>query len=299
MKIGMIGLGTMGMGMARNLLKKNGSLTVYTGTEEKRRRLAEEGFDIAGSYADLADCGIIFLSLPDDAVVEKVTLGEGGLIHVLQEYGTIVADTSTVSPDCARMIASAFEERVGAYLDVPVSGMQARAEAGTLTVMAGGLREAFDAAKPYLDMVGTTVLYMGGSGCGQAAKMINNLAYDINVAGIAELLPLALRLGLEAEAIGAVINSGTGRSYASEYFIPRILDGQFTGDYPIEKAFKDLAHAEETEAAEDLNLPMTNAAASVFRRAMEEGCGAFGKGGLIRVWEEEMGVHFRRETPDL
>ena len=293
MKIGFIGLGTMGMGMARNLLKKNGSLAVYTAKEEKRARLAEEGFTIAASYEDLADCGIIFLCLPDDEVVEQTTLGPGGLIHVLQESGTIVVDCSTISPDSARMIASAFEERVGAFLDAPVSGMKARADAGTLTVMVGGLKEAFDEVKPYLDLIGTTVLYMGGSGCGQAAKMINNTAYDINVAGIAELLPLAVRLGLDPEKIGAVLNSGTGRSYASEFFIPRILKNSFTDGYPIEKAFKDLAHAEETEAAEEVELPMTNAAAAVFRRAMEEGYGPLNKGGLIRVKEEEMGVEYR------
>ncbi|MBO4838091.1 MAG: NAD(P)-dependent oxidoreductase [Lachnospiraceae bacterium] len=298
MKLGFIGLGTMGTGMARNLLRKNGSLTVYTATQEKRRRLAAEGFDIARSYADLEDCGIIFLSLPDAAVVEKVMLGEGGLIHVLKESGAIVVDTSTISPDSARMIASAFEERAGAFLDAPVSGMKERADAGTLTVMAGGLREAFDEVRPYLDMIGTTVLYMGASGCGQAAKMINNVAYDINAAGIAELLPLALRLGLAPEQIGAVLNSGSGRSYASEYFIPRILEGRFTDAYPIEKAFKDLTHAEETEAAEEVDLPMTNAAAAVFRRAIEEGFGALSKGGLIRVKEEEMGVLFRRKDAE-
>ena len=298
MKIGFIGLGTMGMGMARNLLKKNGSLTVYTAKEEKRVQLAEEGFDIACSHAELADCGIIFLCLPDDAVVEKVTLGEDGLIHYLQESGAIVIDTSTTSPDCSRMIASAYEERVGAFLDAPVSGMKARSDAGTLTVMVGGLREAFEEVKPYLDMIGTTVLYMGGSGCGQAAKMINNTAYDINVAGIAELLPLALRLGLEPEAIAEVLNTGTGRSYASEFFIPRILKNSFVDGYPIEKAFKDLAHAEETEAAEEVELPMTNAAAAVFRKAMEEGFGGLNKGGLIRVKEEEMGVTFRSDPAE-
>ena len=296
MKIGFIGLGTMGMGMARNLLKKHGNLTVHTASKDKQARLAEEGFTVAPSYADMSDCGIIFLCLPDDAVVEKVTLGENGLIHHLQESGVIVVDTSTTSPDCARMIASAYEERVGAFLDAPVSGMKVRSDAGTLTVMVGGLREAFDEVKPYLDMIGTTVLYMGGSGCGQAAKMINNTAYDINVAGIAELLPLALRLGLEPEAIAEVLNTGTGRSYASEFFIPRILKNSFVDGYPIEKAFKDLAHAEETEAAEEVELPMTNAAAAVFRKAMEEGFGGLNKGGLIRVKEEELGVSFRSDA---
>lgn len=293
MKIGFIGLGTMGLGMARNLLQKHGSLTVCTTSKEKEKSLSEEGFTVVPSYAEMADCGIIFLCLPDDGIVEKVTLGEGGLIHVLQESGAIVVDCSTTSPDCARMIASAFEERVGAFLDAPVSGMKARADAGTLTVMAGGLKEAFDEVKPYLDMIGTTVLYMGDSGCGQAAKMINNTAYDINVAGIAELLPLAVRLGLDPEKIGEVINSGTGRSYASEFFIPRILKGSFSDGYPVEKAFKDLAHAEETEEAEEVSLPMTAAAAAVFRRAMEEGFGPLNKGGLIRVKEEEMGVLYR------
>ena len=297
MEIGFIGLGTMGMGMARNLLKKHGRLVVYTAKEDKRARLAEEGFTIAASYEELADCGIIFLSLPDAAVVEQVTLGPGGLIHVLKERGTIVVDTSTISPDSTRMIASAFEERVGCFLDAPVSGMKPRSDAGTLTVMVGGPKEVFDEVKPYLDMIGTTVLHMGGYGCGQAAKMINNTAYDINVAGIAELLPLAVRLGLEPEVIGQVLNSGTGGSYASNFFISRILQNSFTDGYPIEKAFKDLVHAEETEAAEGVELPMTNAAAAVFRKAMAEGFGGLNKGGLIRVKEEEMGVLFRSQEP--
>ncbi len=293
MNIGFIGLGTMGMGMARNLLNKNGSLRVYTASEEKQKLLAEEGFTVVKSYEGFRGCEIVFLCLPDDPVVEKVVLGDGGLIHVLQEEGTVLIDTSTISPDSAKMLASAWEERVGAFLDAPVSGMKARADAGTLTVMVGGEEEAFVFARPYLEMIGTTVLYMGGSGCGQASKMINNVAYDINVAGIAELLPLAVRLGLDPEKIGQVINSGTGRSYASEFFIPRILKDSFTDGYPIEKAFKDLAHAEETEEAEEVVLPMTNAAAEVFRKAMEEGFGGLNKGGLIRVKEEEMQVKFR------
>ena len=295
MKLGFIGLGTMGTGMAKNLLKKHGSLTVCTTSEEKAKRLSAEGFTLAETYADMADCGLIFLCLPDADVVQKVCLGEGGLIRVLPECGAIIADCSTISPDMARSLASAFRKRGIVFLDAPVSGMKQRADDGTLTVMVGGEKEAFEKAKPYFEMVGTTVLHMGASGCGQAAKMINNTAYDINAAGIAELLPLAVRLGLDPEKIGRVINSGTGRSYASEFFIPRILEDAFTDGYPIGKAFKDLAHAEETERAEGIELPMTEAAAAVFRRAMEEGFGKLNKGGLIRVKEEEFGVRYRRD----
>ena len=108
--------------------------------------------------------------------------------------------------------------------------MEARAKDGTLTVMCGGSKELFDELYTYFESIGNNIVYMGANGGGQLAKLINQLLFDINVAALAEILPMAVHMGLDPEKIGNIINSGTGRSYASEFFIPRALDGDFLRD---------------------------------------------------------------------
>ena len=98
--------------------------------------------------------------------------------------------------------------------------MEARAIDGTLTVMCGGARDVFDRVKPYLDRIGNKILYMGLTGSGQLTKLINQLLFDINAAALAEILPMGVKMGLDPDLVGEVVNSGTGRSYASEFFIP-------------------------------------------------------------------------------
>ena len=118
-------------------------------------------------------------------------------------------------------------------MDAPISGMEARAIEGTLTVMCGGERAVFERVKPYLDCIGNKILYMGPTGSGQLTKLINQLLFDINAAALGEILPMAAKMGLDPDLVGEVVNSGTGRSYASEFFIPRILKGHFGDGYPM------------------------------------------------------------------
>ncbi|MFC6746804.1 NAD(P)-dependent oxidoreductase [Methylobacterium persicinum] len=135
------------------------------------------------------------------------------------------------------------------FLDAPVSGAPAGAEAGTLTVMCGGDADAFEAVRPLLDRFGATVLHMGPAGAGQLTKTVNNVLYDINIAALAEVLPMAVAMGLDPAQLGQVVTTGTSRSYASQYFVPRILRGEFDQGYPLAKAYKDLVSA-ATVAAE-------------------------------------------------
>ena len=111
--------------------------------------------------------------------------------------------------------------------------MEARARDATLTIMCGGDAETFGKVEPYLDCMGNNVLHMGAVGSGQLTKLINQLLFDINAAALAEILPMAVKMGLDAEKVGAVVNSGTGRSYASEFFIPRMLQGNFADGYAM------------------------------------------------------------------
>ncbi|TRZ53841.1 NAD(P)-dependent oxidoreductase, partial [bacterium] len=180
-----------------------------------------------------------------------------------------------------------------AFLDAPVSGMEARAKDGTLTVMCGGPRETFDRVRPYLDCIGNKILYLGVSGSGQLTKLINQLLFDISAAALAEILPMAVKMGLDPESVAEVVNSGTGRSYASEFFLPRILAGGFGEGYPMKAAYKDLISAAEISVNLGIPLPVLAAATATYQQALLRGYGNQNKGGMIQVFEELLGVRFR------
>lgn len=291
-KLGFIGLGAMGKGMAANLLKSGAELTVYSRNADKRAAFAAMGAAATDRLEDVACADVIFLSLPDGDVVESVVCGASGLMPFLSE-GRIVVDCSTISHSATLRIADALRRKNVRFMDAPVSGMESRAADGTLTVMCGGDEETFTAVKPFLDCIGTKVLHVGKCGNGQLAKLVNQLLYDINAAAIAEILPLSVKLGLDSRTVGEIVNSGTGRSHASEYFIPRDLAGIFHEGYPLEKAYKDLVSAAELGAREGIPLPVLGAATAVYQTAMLQGYGAESKGAMIKVYEKLLGVEFR------
>ena len=207
-----------------------------------------------------------------------------------------MVDTSTIAYGATLTIAQALERRGIAFLDAPVSGMEARARDATLTIMCGGKRETFDLVRPYLDCLGNNVLFMGGVGSGQLTKLINQLLFDINAAALAEILPMSLKMGLDPTKVAAVVNSGTGRSYASEFFLPRILEGAFDAGYPMKAAYKDLVSAAELSARLGIPLPVLAAATGTYQQALLKGYGDHDKGGMIRVFEDLLDVRFRK-TP--
>ena len=134
---------------------------------------------------------------------------------------------------------------------------------------------------------------MGDSGNGQLAKLINQILFDINAAALAEILPLSAYLGLDSQKIGEIINSGTGKSYASEFFIPHNLKGDFSEGYPLEKAYKDLVSAAEIGMKERIPLPVLAAATAVYQETMRMGFAAENKGAMIKVSESLLGTEFR------
>ena len=298
MKLAFIGLGAMGAGMAANLLAKSGApLTVWNRSAEKCAPFAARGARAAASIAETAEADVIFLSLPDGGVVERVVRGEDGLWPHLRAGQTIV-DTSTCGYGETVRLAAALRERGIDLLDAPVSGMEARAADGMLTVMCGGDEAAFARVRPLLECIGTTVRYMGKSGSGQLSKLINQLLFDINAAALAEILPLSVKMGLDSRAVGEIVNTGTGRSHASEFFIPRTLGGVFDEGYPLAKAYKDLVSAAELAAREAVPLPLLDAAAQTYRTALQMGLGAESKGAMIKVYERLLGVEFRADAPE-
>ncbi len=294
MKLGFVGLGQMGKPMAMNMHKPGGELMVYDVHQGAYPEFAAKGIATAASLAALSDCEVVFLSLPDTQIVEKVLLGPSGLVALLKP-GAIVCDLSTIDYMACTRIAQLCEAKGLEFMDAPVTGMEARAIDGTLTVICGGKPEVYERLLPYLNRIGTNVLHMGKHGCGQLTKAINNILFDINIAAVAEILPMAVKLGLDPEKIGAVINSGSGRSYASEFFIPRMLCNHFTDGYPMQHAYKDLVCGAELSAQLCTPLPLMHAATTTYQMALLKGFGHEDKGAMVKVFAELLGVQLNKK----
>lgn len=293
MKIGFIGLGQMGKPMALNVVKKSGvEVAVHSMNQDCYGEFIRAGARTVAQAHELVDADLIFLSLPNGDVVRDVLLGSGGLLDQLRPGQTVV-DTSTIGYATTLEIGAALAARGVAFLDAPVSGMEARAVEGTLTVMCGGDRAVFDRLEPTLRCFANNLLYMGPAGSGQLTKLVNQLLFDIHCAALAEILPMAVKMGLEPQKVGAVVNSGTGRSYASEFFVPRILEGDFSSGYPLKHAYKDLVSAAELGARRCIPMPVLAAATATYQMALLEGLGALDKGAMVLPFEKRLDVQFR------
>ena len=295
MKIGFSGLGQMGKHMAMNMLKSGAEVIVSDVRSDSFHDFEQKGAQTTTDFGVAAQADIVFLSLPSGQIVESVLLGEDGVLRNPKK-GQIVVDTSTITYSTTMEIAKRLEEHGITFLDAPVSGMEARAIDGTLTVMCGGDAGIFETVRPYLECIGNKILYMGGVGSGQLTKLINQVLFDINVAALAEILPMAVKMGLDPDLVGDVVNSGTGRSYASEFFIPRILKNCFSDGYPMKHAYKDLVSAAEISADLGIPLPVLGAATTTYQMALLKGFGDLDKGGMIRVFEELLGVRYRGKS---
>jgi 3-hydroxyisobutyrate dehydrogenase-like beta-hydroxyacid dehydrogenase len=292
MKLGFVGLGTMGRPIAHNLSSGPEPLAVSSAADRHFAEFEAKGIPASLDPRSVADANLVMLCLPDGKVVQEVLFGEGGLAGVMRR-GAIVVDLSTVDYGETLGIARRLGEAGIGFLDAPISGMEKRAIDGTLTVMCGGDHAVFETVKPFLDRIGNNILHMGANGAGQLTKLINQLLFDINCAGIAEILPMAVKMGLDPAQIEAVVNSGTGRSYASEFFAPRILKGDFTEGYPMSLAYKDLVSAAKLCADAGVPIPVTAAATATYQIALRQGHGDKNKGAMALVFEDLLGVKFR------
>ncbi len=290
--VAFVGLGAMGLPMALNLLKGGVDLLCVARRKEALAELAQHRAATTVDIANVGRADVVVLCLPDGDAVRSLLL-DGPRLGTGFRAGQIVVDTSTIEYRTVVEISEFLAAHGVTYLDAPISGMAARARNGTLTIMCGGVAEAFDAVQPLLRLVGSDILYMGASGNGQLAKLINQLLFDINASALAELLPLAVKLGLEPELVARVINGGTGRSYASEFFLPNILAGKFHEGYPMRSAYKDLISGADISATQGLPTPVLGAATATYQQALLRGHGDKDKGGMICVFEELFGVVFR------
>jgi len=293
--IGFIGLGTMGAGMARNIHKAGFPLYVYDIDQASVDRLVADGIKSVSSYEEMAaQCDWIILSLPNTAIVENVLWSDDGLCRHLSP-GQIVIDCGTTHPLATVGYHDRFKERDIKFLDAPVSGMEKRANEGTLTTMVGGDKETYDWVKPVFDSMSSTVVYMGGPGTGQMAKVINNVFFNVSCATVAELLPFASKMGLDPEKVVEVAGTGTGSSYALNFFGPLILERKFDQGYPMKSAYKDMSSIIDMMNQHRLPIPVTMAAVATYQTALNKGFGDESKAAMVKVWEEVFDIEVKKQ----
>jgi len=294
-KVGFIGLGTMGKWMALNVMKSGFDLTVFDIDEKAVKSLTDQGAKPGRNPGDLAaQVDWVFLSLPNTEIVEGVIFGQNGLVNGAKS-GLIVVDLSTIKYLPTLDIARRLQERGVHFADAPVSGMEARAREAQLTVMFGGEKAIFERVRPVFDAIANKVIYMGEIGSGQLTKLTNQLLFNISCAAIAEVLPMAVKLGLDPEKVTQVVTTGTGRSFAAEFFLPLALEGRFDQGYPLKEAYKDMISAAEICAYRKIPLPLVHSATTTYQMALTDGYGDESKGAMVKVFERILGVKFRKK----
>jgi 3-hydroxyisobutyrate dehydrogenase len=271
-RVAFIGLGTMGLPMARNLLAAGYELVACDPVPERVEALGVPS--AATAAAAVADVDIAVLSLPSPAIVEEVALGPGGAAEGARP-DAIVIDMSTSPPSLARRLAAALGERGIEFLDAPVSGGPAGAEAATLAIMVGGKAEVFERARPLLAALGSRVELVGGHGAGQAVKLCNNLIVGSTMAAMTEACALLEREGIDPAQAYEVFTSSTSESSVMRRRFP--LPG-VRPEHPASRGYeplfrldlirKDLALALELAEEHGVAMPMTTAAAELYDAAL-------------------------------
>lgn len=296
--VGYVGLGVMGSPMALNLLKAGHPLTVYNRTAERAVPLAEAGASVAVSpQAVAAASGIIFVNVSDDAAVESVLFGPAGLVHGLRP-GAVVVDMGTTSPAATRVFAQRLEAAGATLLDAPVSGGEAGARAGTLSIMVGGPAAAFRRALPLLQVLGRHIVHVGDSGAGQVAKACNQIAVSATLMGVAEALTFAHRQGVLPERVREALLGGFAYSRILEVHGERMIEGDFAPGFRARLHQKDLGIITREAQALNLALPATALAAQLMNALVATGHAESDSSALVRVIETLCGLAPDRPSSD-
>jgi 2-hydroxy-3-oxopropionate reductase len=288
--LGFVGLGIMGGPMARNLVKAGHVVTGFDTDPVRLNHFVAGGGTPAASVAEVGRASsAVFLSLPAGDVVRGVVTGEGGLAAVMGE-GTVIVDLSTTEPRVSQDMAAACAPHGIAFLDAPVSGGEQGARDASLSVMVGGDAAAFARCRPILLSLGKSVVHLGGSGMGQAAKLVNNLIVAAGFAAVCEGWALAVKAGLDPATLHAAIQGGWAGSRVMEETIPRFLQRNFVPGGTVDIMAKDVGYALGMARELNVPLPVTALVHELFRMAKAQGKGANAQPVLITLWEEWTGI---------
>lgn len=293
--VGFIGLGRMGLGMARNLLQAGVPLAVWDVNTQPLTDLATEGALITSNAAELVGrVEVLFVCVPSEVESEQVLLGECGVLEGNKKISVI--DMTTMRHSSALRLYEQLQKGGVSYSDCPISGMPFRAADGTLTMMFGGSGAMFVEARPYLNVMGEFIVHCGDVGMGQLMKAVNNIIYDVNIVAFCEVMPLAVKAGLNPETLAEVLTTASARSFASEYFVPRILEGRFDGDFSMLAAYKDIVNVQDIAARLQISLPVVDAMVSTYQAAIDMGFGEEPKSAMVKVYEERSNQRVRLQS---
>jgi len=240
-RAGFIGLGIMGSGMARNLLRAGFALTVWNRTASRAGDLVSEGAKLANDPLDLAaQCDVIVLCVSDTPDVEAVLFGENGVIHGVQA-GSLVVDCSTISPSKTQAIAQSLAGKGVHMIDAPISGGSEGAAQGTLSIMVGGEAEQVERAMPFLKAMGKNIIHVGGNGAGQMVKLVNQILVVNGMLALGEAFLFAQAGGLDLEKTLKAVEGGAAGSWALSNRGPQIIVRDWSPGFMIDLQEKDLA----------------------------------------------------------
>ena len=283
--VGFVGLGTMGREMALNLLKAGFAVCAYDVRKEAIDDLVAQGATGAQSPADAArDADIVISMLPDTPQVEEIVYGEGGLLSALPR-GRLLVDMSTISPVAVRRMHADLKAAGVAFLDAPVSGGPVGAKNASLSIMAGGDKDAFLRAEPYFRAMGTTITHVGEAGAGQTVKLCNQLVCAINLQAICEALALGRASGVDLDQLRNVLLGGSAASWMLDKLGPAMIAGDASPGFRIDLMLKDLRLVQEQALSLSVPLPGTALVTSQYVEARAHGEGTNGNQALFRVYD--------------
>lgn len=283
MKIGFIGVGVMGGPMVLNLMKKGFDVSIYTRTKFKAEGVIAAGAHWCDTIADCAagrDVVITIVGYPKD--VEEVYFSEKGILNSADK-GTVLIDMTTTSPRLSERIYAAAKEKGMTALDAPVSGGDVGAQKGTLAIMVGGDRDAFDKMHVVFAAMGTNIRYQGGAGCGQHTKMANQIAISGCVAAVCEAIAYAKRCGLDPQDMFDAISTGAAGSWQLTNNGQKIINGDYAPGFYVKHFIKDMNIALDEAQARDLDLTVLHMVRDKYDELAAQGGADEGTQALIKV----------------
>jgi 2-hydroxy-3-oxopropionate reductase len=289
-KVGYIGLGIMGASIVRNLMKAGHELVVHNRSQGIVQQLVSDGAKAASSPQEVAEqVEFVFTNLPDTPDVEKVVLGDNGIIKGAHD-GLIYIDNSTIKPETARSLAETLAESGIAALDAPVSGGDVGAKNGTLTIMVGGPQEAFDKAVPLFEAMGKAWVLVGDSGAGQIAKVCNQIIVGAQMVALAEALITAQKSGVDPSRVIEAIKGGAAQMWTMDVKPPRLFAGNRNPGFKAYMQHKDLGIVLDTAKTYGIPLPMTAVIQQLYTAMLEQGNRELDNSAIISVYESLTGI---------
>ena len=292
LRVGFIGLGTMGSGMARNIARAGFPLALFNRSAAKATAIARELLSANGdvraveSPAEVARRSDVVVScLPDSPEVEQVHLGQGGTIHGAVR-GTVVIDCSTTAAEAARGVAARLGESGIPFVDAPVSGGQKGAAEGTLTFFVGADDpQSIERARPVFQAMGKRVTHLGPSGAGQLGKAANQILVACNLLAVSEAMAFARRVGLPLEALHGALTAGAANSWALEVLGKKMIDRDFRPAFAVKHQQKDLAILLATARRSGVPLPGSALVQQLLSALEAQGRGDDGTQALLTLYE--------------